>query len=127
MLIEEYFQQVETLISSFPLISESRILKDKRTPYVGLIEGRLRFLDGSQLLFVEFVEVKDEIERYRYSYHFQDSRGTLQFRYDNAPHHRDVRSFPHHKHTEGGSVQDSEPPDLSQVLHEIGDVVELRK
>jgi hypothetical protein len=36
---------------------------------------------------------------YLYSYHWQDSNGILRIRWDNSPHHRQIRTFPHHKHT----------------------------
>ena len=40
------------------------------------------------------------------------------FRYDNAPHHPEVTTHPHHKHTATG-VEAATPPDLSDVLREI--------
>jgi hypothetical protein len=43
---------------------------------------------------------------------------TLVFRYDNAPHHPEVATHPHHKHT-GTTVVACTPPDISEVLSEI--------
>jgi hypothetical protein len=40
------------------------------------------------------------------------------FRYDNAPHHPEVKTFPHHKHVPTAIVESSEKP-LSQVMEEI--------
>ncbi len=48
------------------------------------------------------------------------------FRYDNAPHHREVKSFPRHKHV-GEKVEASDAPDLHDVLQEIDRYLESRR
>ena len=56
-----------------------------------------------------------------YSYHYQRADASLVYRYDDAPHHPELPTFPHHKHEQ--SEQDAfaaEPPTLSTVLDEIG-------
>ena len=53
---------------------------------------------------------------------YLDRDGNLVFRYDNAPHYPHLSTFPAHKHV-GGSVVEAEPPDLSDVLVEINDIV----
>jgi hypothetical protein len=40
------------------------------------------------------------------------------FRYDNAPHHSEIKTFPHHKH-EKEEVKASNEPSLYDVLTEI--------
>ena len=123
MLIDEYFQQIEQHIALCPAIIATEIVKDKRSLYIGLIEGKLTFLDGSELHFVEFVTVKTGIKRYKYSYHYQQASGALLFRYDMAPHHRDVATFPHHKHTASGQVIESFAPELNHILDEMEKLV----
>lgn len=63
------------------------------------------------------------VERYtiikaRYTYHYQRADDALVFRYDNVPHHPEIRSYPHHKHVCDAIIA-STPPDLSEVLREI--------
>ena len=70
MLIEEYFQKIEADIANCPYVFESRVLKDKRSLYIGIIEGDVYFIDESVLHFIEFVNVKERTERYKYSYHY---------------------------------------------------------
>lgn len=123
MLIDEYFQQIEHDIAQSMVIIDSELLKDKRSLYIGFIEGTLTFLDGSTLRFIEFVNVKVGVNRYKYSYHYQDVKNALIFRYDMAPHHQDVRTFPHHKHTANQQVIDAEAPTLKDVLEEIEKMV----
>jgi len=53
----------------------------------------------------------------RYSFHvFHDNR--MIARWDNAPHHPGVKTFPHHKHV-GGDIQDSEDMDVEKALAEF--------
>ena len=47
-----------------------------------------------------------------------DEKLTLVFRYDNAPHHQHLASYPHHKHI-GDGVQESSEPNFHDVLLEI--------
>ena len=95
MLIDEYFSYIESVISNTPTVLVTELVKDKRSPYIGFIEGKLYFQDGSLLQFVEFVNVKVSVERYKYSYHYQDEKEQLLFRYDMAPHYQDIAAFPH--------------------------------
>ncbi|MFH1907434.1 MAG: DUF6516 family protein [Chloroflexota bacterium] len=47
-----------------------------------------------------------------------DENQALIFRYDNAPHHKEVKTFPHHKHFPE-EVTTSQEPTLHTVLMEI--------
>jgi len=123
VLIEEYFQKIEADIANCPYIFESRILKDKRSLYIGIIEGDIYFIDESVLHFIEFVSVKEKTERYKYSYHYQDRDGKVMFRYDMAPHHIEIETFPHHKHINSEKVIKSSAPSLTEVFNEIEDLI----
>ena len=72
MLIRDYFQKIETQISLYPSILESRLTKDSRSLHIGIIEGEILFADESVLHFIEFGNVKKTIEVYKYSYHYQE-------------------------------------------------------
>lgn len=119
MLIDEYFQHIETDIAQSLAIIDTDLLKDKRSLHIGFIQGTLTFLDGSTLRFIEFVNVKEGVNRYKYSYHYQDADNTLIFRYDMAPHHPKMSTFPHHKHTLTQEVVEAQAPNLQEVLEEI--------
>ena len=63
------------------------------------IETELQFPHGCRLevdLTFEFVE--DNPQWLAYSFHFMAEDNRCVFRYDNAPHHRGLIHFPHHKH-----------------------------
>ena len=68
MLTDEYFQKIESDIVRCPYIAEFHTFKEKRSLHIGIIEGRIFFIDGSVLCFVEFVNVKETVEKYKYSY-----------------------------------------------------------
>ncbi len=55
----------------------------------------LILVDESLLYVREYVSDVD----YLYSYHWQDREGKLRIRWDNAPHHKNMKTFPHHKHS----------------------------
>jgi len=54
---------------------------------------------------------------------YQDKDGNLIFRYDMAPHHKEIPSFPHHKHTSSEAVIASSAPDVAIVLEEIDELI----
>ncbi len=70
--------------------------------------------------FKEFVEKTGKgIEKYKYGYNYRKGSDVL-FRYDNAlDRAKDLNTFPHHKHTESGSIVGSHSVSLSEVLEEI--------
>jgi desulfoferrodoxin (superoxide reductase-like protein) len=85
VLIEEYFQSIGSYIADCPHVTESQIRNDKRSFYIGVVEGEIRFTDNSFLHFIEFINVKEGVNRYKYSYHYQDKAEKVVFRYDMAP------------------------------------------
>ena len=56
--------------------------------------------------------------------YFQSIEGDIKvekvvFRYDMAPHHKEIKTFPHHKHMGSEKVIESFAPTLGKVLQEI--------
>jgi hypothetical protein len=81
-------------------------------------EGKIVFYDGSILEFTESITP----ERFKYRYHYMKVNNELIFRYDNVPHHREIATFPDHKHYLNAVVE-SQIPDLKQVIEEIIDLM----
>lgn len=92
---------------------------DPRSSVRGFIKGHLQFTDGSVLHFREFIDLTREQPKVMYAYHYQDARGKLIFRYDNAAHKPPLPQRDH-KHTSSG-VHPSHIPALHDVLVEILD------
>ena len=89
-------------------------------PNSGFITARLRFWDNSLLEFDEtlMLELDMILKKISFAFHYQDANNRLILRYDNAPHHPEISTHPHHKHI-GERIEASEAPDLSDVLREI--------
>ena len=120
MNVREYYAALQAIIRDCPFVIHWNMEFDEIDLYVGYFKGMLEFMDGSTLRFIEFVETHEveEVKRLKYKYHLQSETGDLIARWDNVPHHRDISSFPHHKHDKNG-VHPSEPADLKSVLDEI--------
>jgi hypothetical protein len=118
-MIEDYFESVEKTIQTFPHVRSYTLSKKVYNTKQGFIRGIILFDDDTRL---EFVEVKDvdlsEKIKYRYQY-MDDKDHTMVFRYDNAPHHPHIPTFPRHKHVGEGDVKESHEPTLDDVLLEI--------
>ena len=117
--MHQYLTRIYATLYSRGDVEIQFLYSEQPTRLDGRVRGRLRFYDGSTLTFEEKVIKRGRsIERISYRYHYQRADGTLGFRYDNAPHHPEVLTFPDHIHIEG-HVEAAEPPDLSEVLHRI--------
>jgi len=51
-----------------------------------------------------------------------DDKKVIIFRYDNAEHHKTIKTYHHHKHLKN-SVIDSSEPNLFDVLLEIEEMI----
>lgn len=75
---------------------------------------RLNFENDSSLRVTERWQ---DGARFRYSYYWLNSRSELIVGWDNVPHHADISTFPHHKHT----AQQSTPQPSAESS--LGDVI----
>lgn len=76
------------------------------------------FIDKSKLFINEF----NSVEERNYSYHWQDQNDKLLIRWDNAPHHKNISTHPHHKH-ENENIYASEEISLEDVLNKINIII----
>ncbi len=124
-MIEDYFLQVEEILREFPSI-RSRVLTQKTyNHYQGYISGKIVFENGHSLEFAEVVDT-EQTTKIKYRYQYMDEKQSLIFRYDNAPHHKEVKSFPHHKHAPN-KVTDSKEPHLNDILLEVARLQRRKK
>jgi len=117
-MIDEYFKEIENTINSFPLILFSTRKFEKVDVDEGFLKIKLVLLNQSQLHIFEYIKINNKpiIENYRY--HWQDKNSKVIKRWDNAPHHPNIKTFPHHVH-EGEIINPSEQPNINQVLNII--------
>ncbi|MCF8374265.1 MAG: DUF6516 family protein [Bacteroidales bacterium] len=65
---------------------------------------KVQFIDESLLFIKEYFS----IDHRNYSFHWQDKNDELLIRWDNAPFHKNIDTFPHHKHKEGKILPSNE-------------------
>lgn len=75
--------------------------------------AHVEFIDGSVLFIKDYLFIDG---KRKYSYHWQDKSGTLLSRWDNAPHHSEVISFPHHRHLANNDVKASAERNLPEIF-----------
>ncbi|MFZ2358357.1 MAG: DUF6516 family protein [Anaerolineae bacterium] len=110
---------LEAAIHDCAIVATYNLNTVQLSPNTAYVEGEVLFTDGSRLAFFEFLRsALTSLNREKYRYHFMDGGNQLVFRYDNAPHHPKIATFPHHKHQPNGVV-DSLAPSFDQVLIEI--------
>jgi hypothetical protein len=61
----------------------------------------------------------ENIKRDKYWYHLQ-KKGEFIIRWDNAPHHRELSTFPYHVHDKDG-VHESKEMTMDEILDEISE------
>ena len=104
---------VEALRRS-PAVQQVQVIDFIDEATVKYLKCRAELVEGSTLHVNEFsIAGKNQ-----YSYHWHDAQNHLLLRWDNAPHHSHLATFPHHRH-EGGTVHESPRISISEALAEI--------
>ena len=119
MSLNDYAFKIESEIATCAFVIHHDFKVTLSSPLTGYIEARITFQDGSILMLFEFLRlVNDSVVREKYRYHFMNQENVMIFRYDNAPHHSNISTFPYHKHVEE-EILESYPIDIKDVLREI--------
>lgn len=113
-MISDYFRIVDFRLIDAEIITDKKVSYSEFSPDQGMLRGRLLFIDGSTLEFMEYLH-RDQ--RLKYRFHLIDKKGQMVFRYDNAPHHENS-TFPHHKHI-ANDILESEEKGILDILREI--------
>ncbi len=123
MKARAYFAAVQAAILAAPHVIQSDVAFDEVSDEECYIRGTLTLIGGHELHLAEYVVTAPDIKRLKYRYHLQKIGGELLARWDNAPHHLEVETHPHHLHTEKG-VKASAEMDVGQVLVAVMDFSE---
>jgi hypothetical protein len=89
------------------------------TGHSGFIRYRLTLINDDLLELTEHIEIQaGEILVTKYRHHWQNKAGQLIKRWDNAPQHRQVPSFPHHLYDSvKENVVEHPPVNALQILN----------
>ncbi|MFQ5629757.1 MAG: DUF6516 family protein [bacterium] len=119
----KYLQQLEQKLRNWNYTTEITIVREKRLADIdaGYIRIRARLKNDNLLEISEYVVASEnDIIRESYSFHWQDSDGKLIYRWDNAPHHPQVATFPHQVHSQTESnIAATEIMSLDRVIKRI--------
>ena len=113
--LRDYLAQIQQAISTFPGIQVEEYWEQLLTATRANLRIRLHLADNSLLEISEALAVEGgRLTWLSYRYHWQAATGNLILRYDDAPHHPEVETFPHHKHLRETVVASQRPalPDL---------------
>ena len=112
----DYLAHIKSLIILNPQVEHWQIAREAIEDEMGLFRYRLTLRDGSLFeMFARFQVVNGEAQVSKYSFHWQSADGRLRKRWDNAAHHPEVSTHPHHLH-EG--AEDNVTPQKSMTAEE---------
>lgn len=118
--VQAYFEKIRKAIEKCGIITSHSLLLEERSYRLGYVRGEIKLIDGSILHFREFIDLTKEKFKDDYSYQYQKEDRSLIFRYDNALHHPELKSFPHHKHQSSEeNVIECQEPNFDSVLQEV--------
>lgn len=123
-MIQRFVEDIEKTIASSSMILSSNVQKHfgpaLETVY---LKGHLLIIDSSIFEIAIFAtESRKTLSIKKYRLHYMNSNGQMLFRYDNAPHHPEIDSYPHHKHTPDKIVP-STMPSIKDILNEISTII----
>ena len=107
-------EEILRLLSDSDIVREYEILNVLQDEDFYYLKIKSSIIDDS-ILYIKIYLSETE---YNYSFHLQKNDGKVIARWDNAPHHKEIHTHPHHKHylreiTESYSIT------LIDILREI--------
>ena len=102
-MIERYMNDLDVLISTSAFIVDidiiRRDIRDTGLEKTALFRYRIKLIDESLIEITErILEKRGGLTTTKYRYHWQTGSGKLIKRWDNAPHHPEIDTFPDHLH-----------------------------
>lgn len=104
-----------------PIVKDLEVTELVEEESVQFLRVQAELIDGS-LLYVRELFFSDSS---KYSYPWQTRAGEMLLRWDNAPHHPEIPTYPDHKH-EGDQVGPSVRVSVDEVLTELAAVLKSK-
>jgi hypothetical protein len=129
-MINDYLKQLDDFIMAADEILDVEVIRraiwDTELEKIGLYRYKIYLSDGSLLELTErLVEEKDKLQVTKYRFHWQTKEGNLIKRWDNARHHPEVKTFPHHLHegSEENVTDHKEIRGLEILSHVVNEII----
>ena len=99
----QYYWQIRTLLGEKEHLLDRvhpdyQICGDDDVEYRSTFRATIVFADGSRLTVRFALKGDGDIVEFNYAYQYLDPHGKRIFRYDDAPHHPEIVTHPHHLH-----------------------------
>jgi hypothetical protein len=122
---QDYHRQLVELFDSITLIVESDVSFREIDTDECYIKATLTWATGHILYLAEYVMIQsDEITRSRYRYQLLTPDKKPIIRWDNAPHHKSLSTFPEHQHDATGLPYPSHPMTPADAIAETLSLIE---
>lgn len=82
------------LLEKFDFVASYEILQFKEMDFGYYYKIKIVLSDHTESFATEYVDINER----NYSFHWQERSGLLKSRRDNAYHHKQIITFPHHRH-----------------------------
>ena len=126
--MRSYFESVVRTIASFGPVNKIEVLRydlaETDEKEILIYRLRLHLKDGGMVEVMERATKPQEgglISSTKYRVHWQRADGCVVKRWDNAPHHPEVPTYPHHVHSD--KEDRVAPSDHLNVLHILEEIV----
>lgn len=123
MKSREYYGTVQNAILAAAHVVQSDVSFDEISEEECYIRGVLTLTGGYQPHIAEYVVTEPKLKRLKYRFHLQTSKGKMIVRWDNAPHHPEVKTHPDHLHV-GEKIKTNPPTDIPQILADVLSFIE---
>lgn len=107
-------EEVLNLITKSDIIEEYEILSLLEDRDFYYIKIKSKIINSTNL----YIKIYLSDSEYNYSFHWQKADGELIIRWDNAPHHQEIETYPHHMHIAEG-IKKSYSITLEDILNEL--------
>ncbi len=119
MNAREYYLSLQEAVHNAPHVLRSDLQFEEIDVNECYTRGVLVLVGDFELHIAEYVITQPTLTRPKYRYHLQTSAGKLVSRWDNAPHHPAVSTFPDHRHDDRGDIHPSSSMNISDVLSAV--------
>ena len=116
MNARDYYLGLQHAIHAAPHVLRSDVRFEEIDVNECYVRGVLTLIGGFELHIAEYVVTDPTLTRPKYRYHLQTFDGRLASRWDNAPHHPTVSTFPDHRHDDHDGIHPAPSMNVPDVL-----------
>lgn len=117
-MIQSFFSKVKASLIISPSIRSYNIINENLKELEGFIHINAVLVNDDLMDIFLYIKVNEELHIDKYRVHWQTRDGKLRKRWDNAPHHTEVKTFPNHVHI-GNEIHEYLTFDIFEIIESI--------